>query len=47
MYEALILVLPEGLDDFVVSYDDSISGLGDVFMLERACDCLHLDAAKA
>ena len=30
--EAPVLVLPEGLDDLVVYYDASISGLGAVLM---------------
>nr|GEV28147.1 putative reverse transcriptase domain-containing protein [Tanacetum cinerariifolium] len=32
LYEALILALPEGNDDFVVYCDASIQGLGAVFM---------------
>ena len=32
LYEALILTLPEGVEDFMVNCDASISGLGEFLM---------------
>ena len=45
--EALILVLPEGLDDLVVYCDASVWGLGALLMLKGSCDSIRFEAVKA
>ncbi|GJT55289.1 putative reverse transcriptase domain-containing protein [Tanacetum coccineum] len=40
MYEAPILALPEGNDDFVVYCDASLQGLGAVLMQKEKCSLI-------